>query len=211
MAGGAFITLEGVEGSGKTTQCALLARALTEKGRQVVITHEPGATAAGEAIRSIFLDPSVRLEIEAELLLVLADRAQHVREKLKPAVDAGAIVISDRYADSTTAYQGYGRGLDLGTLSDLNRFATGGLMPGLTIVLDCPAPSGLARARGRAGAAAHPDRFESQQLEFHERVRSGFLAIARNEPSRVKVVNSERSIEVVAREIASLVEEYLHR
>jgi dTMP kinase len=210
MIDGVFITLEGVEGSGKTTQCAMLARTLEAAGRSVVVTHEPGATAAGKAIRSIFLDPEVQLEVEAELMLVLADRVQHVKEKLRPALDAGKIVISDRYCDSTTAYQGYGRGFDLKLLAELNRLATGGLMPDLTIVLDCPAQAGLRRARART-AAAPPDRFESQRMDFHDRVRGGFLAIARAEPERTKVVDSERPLDVVAREIAYIVLEYLRR
>ena len=205
---GVFITLEGVEGSGKTTQCATLARKLAADGRDVLVTHEPGATVAGKAIRSIFLDPAVRLETEAELMLVLADRVQHVREKLRPAIAAGTVVISDRYCDSTTAYQGYGRGFDLKLLAELNRLATGGLMPDLTIVLDCPAVAGLKRARQRPTAAALPDRFEGQQVDFHDRVRNGFIAIARAEPGRVKVIDSDRPLEIVAREIADTVEEY---
>src|ERR1700689_1404526 len=126
MPAGVFITLEGVEGSGKTTQAAILGEALRKGGHSVTVTHEPGGTRAGEAIRAIFLDPAVSLHAAAELLLVLADRAQHVREKLKPALAAGEIVLSDRYSDSTTAYQGYGRGLDLKLLDDLNRLASDG-------------------------------------------------------------------------------------
>ena len=113
------------------------------------MTHEPGGTRAGEAIRKIFLDPEVSLDVASELLLVLADRAQHVREKLRPGVEAGEIVISDRYSDSTVAYQGYGRGFDLALLRQLNHLATAGMVPNLTIVLDCPAEVGLARTRER--------------------------------------------------------------
>src|SRR4029077_18592466 len=147
MGKGYFITLEGVEGSGKTTQTALVADALRAAGDRVTVTREPGGTRAGEAIRAIFLDPAVSLHAAAELLLVLADRAQHVREKLKPALAAGEIVISDRYADSTVAYQGYARGFDLDFLRELNRLATDGIMPDLTVVLDCRVPTGLARIR----------------------------------------------------------------
>src|SRR5271166_4951770 len=136
MARGVFITLEGVEGSGKTTQAAVLADALRAAGRKVTLTHEPGGTRAGEAIRAIFLDPAISLNVAAELLLVLADRAQHVREKLRPALAAGEIVISDRHSDSTTAYQGYGRGFDLKLLGELNRLASDDVTPDLTIVLD---------------------------------------------------------------------------
>src|SRR5580693_6995169 len=120
MAVGIFITLEGVEGSGKTTQAAILGEALRQNGRRVTVTHQPGGTRAGETIRAIFLDPAVSLNVASELLLVLADRAQHVREKLRPSVEAGEIIISDRYSDSTVAYQGYGRGFDLKLLDQLN-------------------------------------------------------------------------------------------
>src|SRR5258708_9342652 len=143
MASGLFITLEGVEGSGKTTQAAILGDWLRKDGRGVTVTHEPGGTRAGETIRAIFLDPAVSLDVAAELLLVLADRAQHVREKLRPAIAAGEIVISDRYSDSTTAYQGYGRGFDLKLLADLNRLATDPVSPYLTILLDLPSYTGL--------------------------------------------------------------------
>jgi dTMP kinase len=191
MARGWFITLEGIEGSGKTTQTALLADALRARGKQVIMTREPGGTRAGELIRAIFLDSRIALEVTAELLLVLADRAQHVCEKLGPALEAGQIVISDRYADSTVAYQGYGRGLDLKLVRDLNRLASGGITPDLTIVLDCPAETGLERSKARArGAVDIHDRFEGEQLEFHCRVRDGFRAIAREEPARVVSLDS---------------------
>lgn len=213
MGAGVFITLEGVEGSGKTTQAGLLADSLRAAGRRVTVTHEPGGTRAGQAIRAIFLDPAVSLEVAAELLLVLADRAQHVREKLKPALAAGEIVISDRYADSTVAYQGYARGFDLEFLRNLNRLATDGTMPDLTIVLDCQVPTGLARIKNRMSRAAarRPDRFEGEDAEFHARVRRGFLEIARAEPERVAVVDSEQPMETVRAEIRRLVDRLLER
>ncbi|HVA79444.1 MAG TPA: dTMP kinase [Candidatus Binataceae bacterium] len=202
MAQGIFITLEGVEGSGKTTQAAILADSLRAEGRHVVVTHEPGGTRAGESIRSIFLDPAVSLDVAAELLLVLADRAQHVREKLRPSVVSGAIVISDRYSDSTTAYQGYGRGFDLKLLGDLNRLASDGMTSELTIVLDLEVETGLERTRARAkGAVRGPDRFEGEVTDFHRRVRAGFLAIARAEPDRVMVFDAARPLEAVAADI----------
>lgn len=210
MARGLFITLEGVEGSGKTTQAAALADALRKDGRAVTVTHEPGGTRAGEAIRKIFLDPEVSLDVASELLLVLADRAQHVREKLRPIVEAGEIVISDRYSDSTAAYQGYGRGFDLVLLGQLNRLATAGLVPDLTIVLDCAADTGLARTRERVKGQAHRfDRFESERMEFHRRVREGFLAIAKAEPDRVRVIDSEHPLAVVSGEILAAVRELI--
>ena len=193
MSAGLFITLEGVEGSGKTTQAAILADALRARGLVVMVTREPGGTRVGQAIRAIFLDAAFALEPAAELLLVLADRAQHVREQLRPALAAGQIVVCDRYSDSTTAYQGYGRGLDHQLLRELNQLASDALKPDLTLVLDCPAELGLERthARHKAGAVA-VDRFESERLEFHRRVREGFLAVAREEPARVLVLDASR-------------------
>jgi dTMP kinase len=210
MSRGLFITLEGVEGSGKTTQAATLADALRKAGRTVIVTHEPGDTRAGEAIRKIFLDPEISLDVASELLLVLADRAQHVREKLRPGVEAGDIVISDRYSDSTVAYQGYGRGFDLPLLRQLNQLATAGMIPDLTIVLDCPAEVGLARTRERVKGQLHKfDRFESEVVDFHRRVREGFLATAQAEPARVKIVDSQLPYETVAAQILAAAHELI--
>ncbi len=212
MARGVFITLEGVEGSGKTTHAAALADVLRDETRDVILTREPGGTPAGRAIRNIFLDPNVSLDVVSELLLVLADRAQHVREELKPAVERGAIVISDRYCDSTIAYQGYGRGLDLDLLRSLNRLATDSTMPDLTIVLDCSVVTGLARTRERVKGQAHAfDRFESEREEFHKRVREGFLAIAGRDTDRVVVINSERPRDAVSQDILATVRALLER
>ncbi len=209
---GLFITLEGVEGSGKTTQAAALSAALRKSGHRVIVTHEPGGTRAGELIRKIFLDPDVSLHPAAELFLVLADRAEHVREKLTPALQAGEIVISDRYSDSTTAYQGYGRGFDLKLLAELNRLASDGVTPDLTVVLDLPVDVGLARTRKRAaGSARSADRFEGEQLEFHRRVREGFLAVARAEPARVVVIDAEPAVETVSGEIRRVVDATIAR
>ncbi|MBV8140262.1 MAG: dTMP kinase [Deltaproteobacteria bacterium] len=212
MASGVFITLEGVEGSGKTTQAASLGHALLREHRPVTITHEPGGTRAGEAIRSIFLDPAVSLEVSAELLLVLADRAQHVRETLRPRLAAGEIVISDRYSDSTIAYQGYGRGFDLKLLGDLNHLASDAIKPDVTLVLDLPIETGLERTRARVkGTTRAPDRFEGEALEFHRRVREGFLAIARAEPDRVLVIDATRPLKVVHQDILNAVTSLLKR
>jgi dTMP kinase len=207
MSKGFFITLEGVEGSGKTTQTALVAEALRAAGHRVTVTREPGGTRAGEAIRAIFLDPAVSLHAAAELLLVLADRAQHVREKLKPALAAGEIVLSDRYSDSTVAYQGYGRGLDLKLLDELNRLATDGTHPELTIVLDLAVETGLERTRARVrGDVRGPDRFEGEQVEFHRRVREGFLTIARDQPGRVRTLDATAPVaEITGRIVAAIV------
>jgi dTMP kinase len=197
-----FITLEGIEGSGKTTQAAILAEALRSRSYAVVLTREPGGTRAGELIRAIFLDSSVSLAVPAELLLVLADRAQHVRETLRQELAGGRVVISDRYSDSTIAYQGYGRGFDLKLLNELNCLASDGINPDLTIVLDCEPETGLARTRTRAlSNARHPDRFEGEQVEFHRRVRDGFRAIARDDPSRVIVLDATRDMRDVSADI----------
>jgi len=203
---GMFITLEGIEGSGKTTQAAILADALRSRGCRVTVTREPGGTQAGVLIRRIFLDKTIALEASTELLLVLADRAQHVSEKLRPALADGQIVISDRYYDSTVAYQGFGRGFDLKLLGELNRLATGGIRPDLTVVLDCSAETGLVRTRVRAaGINREPDRFESEQIEFHQRVRDGFRTIAREEPERVVLLDSTRAVSEVSADIIQLV------
>jgi dTMP kinase len=212
MARGKFITLEGVEGSGKTTQAAILADVLTKSGHAAIVTHEPGGTRAGETIRAIFLDPAISLDVAAELLLVLADRAQHVREMVRPALEAGTIVICDRYSDSTTAYQGYGRGFDLKLLGDLNRLASDGLKPDLTIVLDLAVETGLERTRARAKHGSRgADRFEGERAAFHRKVREGFLAVARAETERVTVVNADRPLELVSVDIRSRVDELLKR
>jgi dTMP kinase len=206
MARGWFITLEGIEGSGKTTQALILAETLRSRGKQVMITREPGGTRAGELMRAIFLDGTISLATTAELLLVLADRAQHVCEKLRPALAADQIVISDRYSDSTIAYQGYGRGFDLKLVRELNRLVSDGISPDLTIVLDCPVEIGLARTRMRANNTPRgPDRFEAEQIDFHRRVRDGFCAVAAEEPSRVVLVDSNREPHQISADIVRVV------
>jgi len=206
MTRGSFITLEGIEGSGKTTQAAILAQALRSRGRKVMVTREPGGTRAGELVRAIFLDRSISLEGTAELLLVLADRAQHVREKLRPALEGGQIVISDRYSDSTIAYQGYGRGLDLKLVRELNRVASDDVIPDLTILLDCDAETGLLRTKTRAENAVRvADRFEGELIEFHQRVREGFRMIARDEPLRIVLLDSARETNQVSADVLRLV------
>ncbi len=205
---GAFITLEGVEGCGKTTQMSLLRDRLEEAGRHVVLTREPGGTPVAEAIRAILLDPAnTALSPVAELLLYEAARAQHVAERIKPALDEGAIVVCDRFADSTTAYQGAGRVLPLETVLHLHRVATGTVWPDLTIVLDMPAEAGLERA----AAARSRDRIELEPLEFHQRVRAEFLRIAEAEPERVKVVDASQPPEAVAEAIYGFVRQVLEQ
>lgn len=175
-----FITFEGPEGSGKTTQLKLLAEWLRERGCDVLATREPGGTAISEAIRGILLDPThTEMQPEAEILLFSAARAQIVAQVIRPHLQGGGIVLCDRYADSTLAYQGYGRGLDLDTLRAITAFATGGLVPDLTIYLDIAIEKGLRRKLPQEW-----NRLEAQAQAFHQRVREGYLEMAAGEPDR---------------------------
>jgi len=187
---GFFITLEGPEGSGKSTQVRLLADTLRNRGYDVLLTAEPGGDAVAQEIRAIVLHGKAEIVPEAELLLYLAARAQHVRHIINPALDEGKIVISDRYADSSFAYQGYGRGIDIESLRCLNDFATSGLKPDLTILLDVPVELGLKRQQDR-------NRFEAESVEFHQRVRNGFLKLAKQEPDRWVTIDASKEIEEV--------------
>lgn len=196
---GTFITFEGVEGSGKSTQLGLLAKRLELADVHVRCLREPGGTAVGEAIRTILLDPQhLGLDARAELLLYEASRAQLVAEVIEPALQAGDVVLCDRFFDSTTAYQGYARGLPLEEVARLNEAATGALIPDLTVVIDVDPALVLERACDASGA---PDRLELEDVAFHQRVREGFLAIARVEPQRVVVVEGEGPVEVVAERV----------
>jgi dTMP kinase len=199
-----FITLEGTEGCGKSTQAARLARHLREvEQRDVVLTREPGGTPTTERIRTLLADPQCVLEPSAELLLFLADRAQHVATVIRPALERGAVVVCDRYADSTTAYQGYGRGHDLARLADLNDWASGRLRPGLTLWLDCDVANALGRATKKTGGPG--DRFESEPLAFHDRVRHGFAQLAERNPERIVRIDGDRDIEHVFADVLSVV------
>ena len=203
---GFFLTFEGVEGGGKTTQVPLLAEALRAQGREVLITREPGGTEVGQALRRILLEPAATpLASEAELLLMLADRAQHVHEVILPGLHANKVVISDRFLDSTIAYQGYGRGIPLDVLERLNAFVCGECMPALTLILDLPVTAGLQRANKRRGVVEKTDTFEAEAVDFHERVRAGFLAVANAQPERVCLIKADRPVEVVHREILAIV------
>jgi len=195
----AFITFEGMEGCGKSTQAKLLARAL---GPDVVLTQEPGGTAIGRAIRQLLLDPVNRaMSPEAEVLLFFADRAQHVAEVIRPALAAGRTVISTRYVDTSLAYQGYGRGLDLDRIRSVAVLATGGLRPDLTLFFDLPLEVGLARVVRRGVR----DRLESEVREFHERVRNGYLELAAAEPDRwIRIDASGSEADVEARTRAAV-------
>jgi len=201
---GLFLTLEGPEGSGKSTQLRFLGTALRNAGYSVLYTREPGGTPVAEAIRNTLLSATSKEPItrETEALLVLAARSQHVVHRIRPAITRGSIVLCDRFADSTFAYQGFGRGLSLPWLELANRAATGGLMPHLTLLLDVPASVGLARRRRAHG---QQNRLDRETIRFHQRVRRGFLVLASRMPRRIKVINANRSTELVRAEIAALV------
>lgn len=203
-----FITFEGPEGGGKTTQIRFLAEWLAERGCDVVTTREPGGTRIGNAIRSVLLDPEhVEMRSEAEILLFSAARAQLVGQVIRPHLERGGVVLCDRFADSTFAYQGYGRGLDLEALRMITAFATGGLTPDLTICLDLPVVHGLRRKRG--GALAEWNRMEREEREFHERVRVGYLSLAKAASERWLVVDAMQPVEQAQAEIRARVEQLL--
>ncbi|MDA8235717.1 MAG: dTMP kinase [Clostridia bacterium] len=205
---GIFITMEGPDGAGKTTQAKLLGQYLTDRGRQVVFTREPGGTRISEAIRQLVLDPTYgEMADKTEILLYAAARAQHVRELIIPALEEGKVIICDRFIDSTLAYQGYGRGIDPALIKTVNEMAIQGVKPHLTLVFDLEPGEGLERIKERQKGEV--DRLEGEGLAFHQRVRQGFLAIAREEEQRCKVVDARKSLEQVHRQVVQLVEAYL--
>ena len=204
---GVLITVEGVEASGKTTQCRRLAALLRGRGLEVVETSEPDGTPLGVAIRALFErdEPSAPTPL-AQVFLFLAARQQHVAQVIRPALARGAVVLSDRYTDATLAYQGFGQGMDIETIRELNVLATGGVLPDLTLLLDLDPALGMERIRGRA-----LDAFEKMDLDFHRRVREGYLEIARAEKSRVVVFAADQGEESLAAAIARTVGEFLYR
>ncbi|MDN5346539.1 MAG: dTMP kinase [Clostridia bacterium] len=208
---GPFITLEGIDGSGKSTQADLLSAYLGRCGWAVVRTREPGGTALGEQIRRLVLETATgNLNERAELLLYLADRAQHVAEVIWPALQSGKAVVCDRFGDSSLAYQGYARGLGLELIQRLNRFAAGGLEPDLTLYLDVPVEIGL-RRRHRDRRKNGLDRIEKETLEFHQRVRAGFLELARREPERFRLIDACGTVEEVFAAVRAIVDSFLRR
>lgn len=206
MKKGFFITFEGPEGSGKSTHCALLVKYLKSKGCDIVFTREPGGTKAAEAVRSILLNPANTISPIAELLLYEASRAQHISEIILPALKSGKIVICDRFTDATIAYQGYGRNIDINIIRQLNNIAAQEITPNLTILLDVPSAKGLKLARNiNKGHGTSGDRLEREKLSFHRRVRKGYLLLAKNEPERIKLVRTRKTVESTRREIIRIV------
>lgn len=202
---GKFITFEGVDGAGKSTQIKLVAEKLKAQGKEVVITREPGGTVIAERVRNIVLDADLSLSVRTEALLFMAARSEHIEQIIKPALQAGKIVLCDRFCDSTFVYQGLTQGLkveELGNLRTMNLQATDGIMPNLTIVLDAEPQKLLARRNDRGVA----DRFENKGVAFQEKLRQGFLALAQAEPQRMKIVNAWGSQEDVCQNIMKIVE-----
>ena len=202
MAKGLFIAFEGPEGSGKSTQIRRLAKRLEETGRDFIVTKEPGGTPAGDAIREVLLNPELRIDPLSEFLLYSASRAQHVEEVVKPALEAGKLVVSDRFAGASVAYQGYGRGLDLSFIRELTQRVTSGIQPDLTLLLDMEPERGLERVAERG----QKDRLEQADLSFHKKVRQGFLEQAKADRSWV-VLNAEQPEEGLAKAIWQTVKE----
>jgi dTMP kinase len=198
--GGVLLAFEGGEGAGKSTQIALLAKALRDAGTPVVVTHEPGATSIGTLIRKLVLDTEGPISPRCEALLFAADRAHHVTTVIRPALDRGEVVITDRFVDSSLAYQGGGRVLSTEEVKRLSRWATEDLVPDLTVLLDIPPQMGLQRVHGRQ-AQAGPDRLERETLEFHERVRAAFRALAESDPNRYLVLDGTLPVDDLANKI----------
>lgn len=210
---GLFITFEGIEGSGKTTQCHRLAQSLRRRGYEVIETREPGGTPLAEAIRELLLRPASKrphsemITPQCEANLIFACRSQHVAHVLLPGLRQGAILLCDRYSDSTLAYQGYGRGLNLTVLKRLNHLATGGLMPDCTFWFQVPVNQGLQRRRG----SSSQNRIDRETLDFHRRVHRGFQEFARQTPRRIVTINGSRSPETIAKQVAGKIEQLLKR
>ena len=207
MSRGKLVTLEGVEGCGKTTQIKLLHEALEMEGRSVLSTAEPGGSALGAQLKRLLKQvDGEEISPLAELLMFLADRAQHVHAVIKPAIESGMLVLCDRYTDSTLAYQGYGRGLDIDQLKRLNCVATAGMDPDLTIVLDCDPLLGLER-HIEAGQEGADCRFHQESIDFHRRVREGYRDLVSREPDRLRIIDSSDNISFVQRTLQRVLKE----
>lgn len=203
---GTFISFEGIEGTGKSTHAKLLCEYLREKGFDAVLTEEPGGTPIGLGIREILLSVEHKgMTPVVELLLYNASRAQHIREVIMPAIDRGSVVITDRFTDSTIAYQGYGRGIDLNLIDSIDMIATGRLRPDITLLLDLDVEAGLKRNRG----INKTDRLELEDVAFHQRVRTGYHAIAAKEPGRIQCIDASQGIEKIRSQIVNIITDFL--
>ena len=205
----AFITFEGIDGCGKSTQLRMLASELRLRGREVVATREPGGTPLGTRVRQLVLDSEEQVDPLAELLLYAADRAQHVRTLVRPALDSGHVVLSDRYADATVAYQGAGRGFPDAIVAEVVALATGGLMPDLTLIFDLPVDESQRRAPRRTDKGHQRDRLDAEDAAFHTRVRDAYQRIANAEPERVRVIDAAGSVQETQAQVMRIVMPFL--
>lgn len=206
---GTFITFEGIDGSGKSTQLRLLANFLASRNCNILLTREPGGTPVGNKLRAALLDAHEEVDPLAELLVFAADRAQHVRRVLRPALEAGRVVFSDRYADATAAYQGAGRGFRPDLISEIIELATEGLKPDLTLLFDLSVDESNTRTRRRSDSKRKSDRLDGETADFHARVRDEYLRIAHDNPDRVKVVETNRAIEETHNQVKEIIVPFL--
>lgn len=202
-----FITIEGIEGAGKSTQLAFIQRYLSEQGKQLTVTREPGGTDLGEKIRTLLLTPTeTGMAVDTELLLMFSARAEHVAQVIKPALNKGNWVLSDRFTDATFAYQGGGRGIDQQRITELAAWTLNGLQPDLTLLFDLPVELGQQRVLSRNEGV---DRFEQEKVDFFQRIRSCYLERAQQEPDRIKVIDSSRSIADIESQLISILQPLL--
>lgn len=206
---GTFITFEGIDGSGKSTQLRLLANFLQHEGCEVMLTREPGGTPVGNRLRAALLDAHEEVDPLTELLVFAADRAQHVRRVLRPALESGQIVFSDRYADATRAYQGAGRGFPPELIEEIIQLATEGLKPDLTVLFDLPIEDSTARTRRRGNGTQQGDRLDAENDEFHTRVREAYLQLAESEADRIKIVNTNQPPELTHQRVKEIIVPFL--
>lgn len=206
---GRFITFEGIDGSGKSTQLRMLADELRSRGVDVITTCEPGGTPLGRALRSAFLETNEKVEPMAELLSFAADRAQHVEHLIKPSLAAGKVVISDRYADATYAYQGAGRGFPEDKVLQVIELATGGLKPDLTLFFDIPVERAIERMNNRDEAHTKKNRMDEETVEFYTRVRDAYLKVAQREPQRFSIIDADRPAALIGHDVAAAVDKLL--
>jgi dTMP kinase len=206
---GTFITFEGIDGSGKSTQLRLLANFLQHEGCEVMLTREPGGTPVGNRLRAALLDAHEEVDPLTELLVFAADRAQHVRRVLRPALESGQIVFSDRYADATRAYQGAGRGFSPELIEEIIQLATEGLKPDLTVLFDLPIEDSTARTRRRGNGTQQGDRLDAENDEFHTRVREAYLQLAESDPDRIKIVNTNQPPELTHQRVKEIIVPFL--